>query len=136
MNTKNANRLLDLAAFLRELKSDDFDMGDWAYWKDHPHHPPGEPEFPEKAVHCSMAACIGGWATLFHPDLYLDDETGVLKNRRHKTHGWKAFSLAFGLDADDAIDVTTISPDNRTPKLAARLLERTVRQYDFEIYEE
>lgn len=127
MNKKQIDRLLRLVDFLRELPPENFDMGDWSS------------SGPiSKRPKCGTTACIGGWSTLFFPELELYDNPDSLgKDLRIAGNKYLsssvAISRAWGISIEDAEricmpDVGDI-PVGASPIEASNLLAKVVERY-------
>lgn len=125
----NINRLLRLAGLLRDLPPKNFDIGSWA-----------EESAPPPKAKCGMTCCIGGWATVIHPDLTLSLSGGLRINGSYSGgSGHKSFAKAFGLSNDAAYPLTDGDASHRTPKAAARAVEKVAadlaEEHGYEIVE-
>jgi len=134
MNKKQIDRLLRLADFLRRLPPENFDMDAW-----------NEFGVVSREPTCGTTACIGGWSTLFFPELSLridetwDDIKIICLSRRHHVTGADAIAEAWGMSVDDAERVC-LSYSHDDPKEAADFLESVVNsnaeESGYEIVEE
>lgn len=124
------NRLLRLAALLRDLPKDEFDMVDWA--SDGVYGPCLLNAKPK----CGMVCCIGGWATAIHPDLVLryfaSDENADLENKRTGSDGPDAFADAFGINLDTASSLLHWQAPHQTRAKAAAAVEKVASQLALE----
>jgi len=122
----NIDRLLRLAALLRDLPPKDFNQGQW-YGSDR------DPDV--RKAKCDMVCCLGGWATTIHPDLIFGPDGLYFQN----TRAHLAFAVAFGLDEDVARALTDGDAPHQTPKAAARAVENVAAdlaaEHDYEIVE-
>lgn len=125
MTRINIDRLLRLAHFIRGLGRKDFDMLTWKEAKLE------KDELlvhkASRAIHCKMVCCIGGWATLFHPELIINHSGLVHKGT--KKRGFDAFASAFGMNNPDAISLTRGEAPHQTPKAAATAIEKVAKEY-------
>lgn len=115
----SVNRLLRLADLLRySVDPDDFDMGAWV----------GKHARSQKKAKCGTVACIGGWATAIHPKLELTGDDIIYRpvagSRKNLRSGVGAFAEAFDLDFNTAYRLTDACAPHRTPKQAARAVEK------------
>jgi len=137
----NINRLLRLAAFIRdELTDDGFDMSDWSYYQadvDGGPTPDHMPKTLRKTYHgCGMVGCIGGWATKFHPDLQLTPGGDVV---HVKTRSWGSDAFVDAFDPDGYGDCYGLTLTMKSRLEAADKVEQLAKTLadanDYEIVE-
>jgi len=123
MNKKQIDRLLRLVDFLRELPDENLDMSDW-----------NKSGIVKKKPGCGTRACIGGWSTLFFPELSLCelewiDGKGIRLNGNSAVTGIDAIEKAWGVSYEDAERICMSEDiDSRfEPKEAANLLASIVQ---------
>lgn len=104
---KAADRLEELSDFLCALEQNDFNMGGWSTPKDD--GPYRSPDY------CKTACCIGGWSTLFHPDLKWIRGGICFGDFR----AYAAFIKAFCLNSYVGYALTHAGAEHQTPDLAA-----------------
>lgn len=117
------NRLLELAELVRTLEPSNFSMANWCRWKDSKNYN----NLPKKPTQCKTTACIGGWATWIHPDLYLSKDGDLCHtndDEKNDTYVVHPFAKAFHLTEKVADDLTYYKAPHQTPKAAAKAVEK------------
>jgi len=128
MNKKQIDRLLRLVDFLRELPPENFDMSDW-----------NSSGYVKKKPACGTRACIGGWSTLFFPELSLcelewTDGKEICLNGCNAVTSIDAIEKAWGVSYEDAERVCLPEDSDSLfePKAGADLLANVVEKYAVE----
>jgi len=128
---QNIDRLLGLAQFLREeVKRPDFNQADWFQSKYHEGLPLNSLiDKKRKPIHCKTACCVAGWATHYHPNLFVSVTGDVRLERPNEETfpaalGAHAMAEAFGINFSRAVDLCNGDAPHQTPKKAAKAVER------------
>ena len=128
MNKKQIDRLLRLVDFLRELPSENFNMGHY-----------GNSGEVKKKPKCRTIACVAGWSTLFFPELELCSYGIVLKSNL-SISGSNAISHAWGMGDDDVLSVCYYDEPFNKPEYSAnklmKVLTRCANESGYDIVDE